>query len=189
MKQALPEEKREMLQALHSEPQEGGARRQALERILRQELRKHKEAKKKPNGDFVKLLITHRGWNATRVRQILRDPAVCREHPEPAAAEQMWVCERSIPPIGSWLLNYTKLEGEDLVEENKRALEKWDREHEHKPGEQQPVDQSCGCHKWITNPTRDGVEGPHLHCRCAEVSESLSQGIAQERPCIQGGIK
>lgn len=122
LKQALPEEKREMLQALHTDPREGGTKRQAMERVLREELRKHKEAKRRPRGDFVKLLITHRGWNATRVRQILRDPAVCREHPEPAAAEQIWVCERNVPPIGSWLLNHTRVEDEDLKEGVRRQL-------------------------------------------------------------------
>ena len=152
LKKALPEEKREMLQAFHADPKLGGARRGAMERLLREELRKQKEAKKRPKGDFVKLLITHRGWNAAKVRQILRDPAVCREHPEPAAAEQIWVCERNIPPIGSWLLNYTKLEDEELSEEKRKTMEAWDNEYASKAESEQPIDPKCACRKWMANP-------------------------------------
>ena len=77
---------------------------------MREELRQFKAIKEKPRGDFVKLLITHEGWNAAEVRKVIRDPEVCRVHPHPTEAERIWVCERNVPPIGSWLLNYTAME-------------------------------------------------------------------------------
>ena len=69
--------KRQMLQALNMDPHLGGSLRHKLERLLREDLRQHKSMKKKPKGDFVKLLLTHKGWNATEVRSIIREPEVC----------------------------------------------------------------------------------------------------------------
>ena len=89
---------------------------------MRDELKRHKVLKKRPKGDFVKLLITHKGWNAAEVRKIIREPAVCKVHPDPASAERIWVCERNVPPIGSWLLKYTALEDEDLTEAKRAEL-------------------------------------------------------------------
>ena len=111
------EDKRQMLQALNTYPNLGGKHRQRVERSLREEVMQFKAARKKPKGDFVKLLITHKGWNAADMRRIIREPAVCRAHPEPLEAERIWVCERNVPPIGSWILNYTR-----------QTLEQWKRE-------------------------------------------------------------
>ena len=123
LKKVPLEDKREMLQALHMDPLLGGRWRQKMERLMREELRQHKVLKKKPKGDFVKMLLTHKGWNATQVRNILREPAVCKSHPDPTAAERIWVCERNVPPIGAWLLNYTAMEDEDLTPGARERLE------------------------------------------------------------------
>ena len=46
------DDKRQMLQALNMDPKLGGKLRQKMERLMREELRQHKKAKKKPLGDF-----------------------------------------------------------------------------------------------------------------------------------------
>ena len=86
------DEKRQILQALNSDPSLGGACRSKLERVIREEIKRYKVIKKKPMGDFVKLLITHKGWNAAEIRRIIREPAVCKLHPDPTEAERIWVC-------------------------------------------------------------------------------------------------
>ena len=63
--------------------------------------------KKMPNGDFIRLLVSHPMWSMAKVRNILRDPAITKEHPFPKEAETLWVCERNVPNIGATLLNYT----------------------------------------------------------------------------------
>ena len=123
-----PEDKRRMLQALNMDRQLGGKNRQQIERLIREDLKQHKALKKKPKGDFVKLLITHTGWNAAEVRSIIREPSVCKAHPNPTDAERIWVCERNVPPTGSWLLNYTAMEDEDLDANKRHALEAWDKQ-------------------------------------------------------------
>jgi thermostable 8-oxoguanine DNA glycosylase len=68
--------KRQMLQALHSDANLAQGCRHKLEGRLRECLREYKRVKRKPKGEFVKLLITHRGWNAAEVRRIIREPEV-----------------------------------------------------------------------------------------------------------------
>ena len=84
MEQVSLDQMKGMLQALNSDGELGGGIRRKLERRLREEVRQFRSAKKKPKGDFIKLLITHRGWNAVEVRKILREPEVCRSHPHPS---------------------------------------------------------------------------------------------------------
>ena len=147
LKKTLQEEKKEMLQALHADPSLAVDLRGKMERLLREDVFRHKKSKKKPKGDFVKFLITHRGWNASRVRQILRERAVCREHRNPMEAEMIWVCERNVPPIGSWLLSHTQ------VQDKRAELEQWDQEHGTKEEKEQPAEKSCGCFHWIPGTT------------------------------------
>jgi hypothetical protein len=154
--------KRSMLQALNTDATLGGSIRRKLEETLRGELREHKRIKEKPKGDFVKLLITHRGWNAAEVRKILREPEVCKAHPNPTAAERIWVCERNVPPIGSWLLNYTAMENEELRLDKRVELDTWDREEEGKATEDQKVCWDCGCFRMVTEAARDDVWKGHL---------------------------
>ena len=104
-----------------------------------------------PPGEFVKLLITHKGWNASDVRTIIREPGVCRLHPEPAAAERIWVCERNVAPIGSWLLNYTAMEDENLRPADVAALREWEEGEGHKPPAKQWLDMRCPCRHAIVN--------------------------------------
>ncbi len=58
---------RQMLQALSLDTTVGEPVKQKMEWRLREVVRQSKELKKRPPGDFVKLLITHRGWNAAEV--------------------------------------------------------------------------------------------------------------------------
>ena len=117
---------RQMLQAMNTDGCLGGKLRQKMEHQMREHLRQHKEAKKMPPGDFVKLLLTHKGWNAADVRSIIREPEVCKVHPDPTAAERIWVCERNVPPIGSWLLNYTAMEDQELTVFELAAIVEWE---------------------------------------------------------------
>ena len=153
LKAESPEGKRQILQALNVDGQLGGKLRQKMERLVRESLRQHKEAKKKPNGDFVKLLITHTGWNATDIRGIIREPGVCKVHPDPTAAERIWVCERNVPPIGSWLLNYTAMEDEELDAKTREAVENWEEEEGEKEPQAQKRD-NCGCFTTVINPEK-----------------------------------
>ena len=140
---------RQMLQAMNMDGCLGGKLRQKMEHQMREHLRQHKAAKKMPAGDFVKLLLTHKGWNAADVRNILREPEVCRVHPDPTAAERIWVCERNVPPIGSWLLNYTAMEDQDLTVGETAALVEWDDRERNRTTDEQWRDARCPCHASI----------------------------------------
>ena len=131
--------------------------RQKIERLIREDLKQHKALKKKPKGDFVKLLITHTGWNAAEVRSIIREPSVCKAHPNPTDAERIWVCERNVPPIGSWLLNYTAMEDEDLDANKRHALEVWD-----KLTGGETSDATCGCFSAVVNPGKEDTWKGHI---------------------------
>ena len=161
LKAESPEGKRQILQALNVDGQLGGKLRQKMERLVRESLRQHKEAKKKPNGDFVKLLITHTGWNATDIRGSIREPGVCKVHPDPTAAERIWVCERNVPPIGSWLLNYTAMEDEELDAKTREAVENWEEEEGEKEPQAQKRD-NCGCFTTVINPEEADVWKGHI---------------------------
>jgi hypothetical protein len=152
-----------MLQALNAYPDLGEAsQRRALERELRGGLRQHKKAKKKPKGDFIKLLITHKGWNAARIRSILREPDVCRAHPCPAEAEMLWVCERNVPPMGSWLLSYTAMEDAELEVVTQRRLDQWDEREGGKEEEAQVWDRTCACFAAVAGVGRGDVWKGHV---------------------------
>ena len=129
---------------------------------MREALRQHKQVKRKPDGDFIKLLITHKGWNATQIRSIIREPAVCELHPNPTEAERLWVCERNVPPIGSWLLNYSALEDEELEEAKKEELEKWDRAEGDKDAKDQAPQTQCPCFSMVHNPSAEDVWKGHI---------------------------
>ena len=92
----------------------------------------------------MKLLITHKAWNATEVRKIIREPEVCRAHPVPTEAERIWVCERNVPPIGSWMLNYTAMEDQDLSPMDSANLQQWKDTNASKVQEEQVWDTKCG---------------------------------------------
>eukprot|EP00667_Euglena_gracilis_P000489 EG_transcript_489 len=156
------QQKRDMLQALNMDPTLGGPHRRRLERLVREELKRHKELKKKPKGDFVKLLITHKGWNAAEVRKVIREPQVCKLHPDPTAAERIWVCERNVPPIGSWLLNYTALEDEDLTAEKKAELQYWENINGEKDPKNQRQEETCPCFSHILHPQVEDVWKGHV---------------------------
>ena len=50
----------------------------------------------------------------------------------------MWVCEKNVPPISTWLLNYTDIDKEEgLTEEEKRVFVKWDEQFGHLKTEEQ----------------------------------------------------
>jgi hypothetical protein len=121
-----------------------------------------KELRKKPNGDFVKLKITHKGWNVAEIRKIIRDPEVCKLHPEPTSAERIWVCERNVPPVGSWLLNYTALEDENLTHENRSSLEEWERQESQRTPEDQKWEEDCPCFKAVVNLDKQDVWKGHV---------------------------
>ena len=146
-----------MLQALSVDTTLGGPVRQKMERRLREVIRQSKELKKRPPGDFVKLLITHRGWNAAEVRKVIREPDVCRAHPDPTSAERIWVCERNVPPIGSWLLNYVAVEDEDLQELQRAALEHWEQRNAEVNPESQEFDTTCNCYTTVVAYSRKDV--------------------------------
>ena len=120
-----------------------------MEHQMREHLRQHKEAKKMPPGDFVKLLLTQKGWNAADVRSIIREPEVCKVHPDPTAAERIWVCERNVPPIGSWLLNYTAMEDQELTASEVAALVEWEEKEGQKSTNEHQRDTRCPCHQSI----------------------------------------
>ena len=153
---------RQMLQALNVEVQLGGKWRHKLEHQMREHLRQHKIVKKMPDGDFVKLLLTHQGWNASDVRSIIREPEVCKLHPDPTAAERIWVCERNVAPIGSWLLNYTAMEDQDLTPTEVGALEEWEEGEGNKAPEEQWKDVRCHCHETIVFPEFEDVWKGHV---------------------------
>ena len=108
------------------------------------------------------MLITHKGWNAADVRSIMREPEVCRTHPDPTAAERLWVCERNVPPIGSWLLNYTAMEDEDLAADQRAAMERWEVEEGGKEVTAQRRDTTCGCFQAVVNPGDGDIWKGHI---------------------------
>jgi hypothetical protein len=163
-----PDDMRLMLQALNVHPelgepsQEVTLQRKALESDLRGQLRQHKKAKRKPKGDFIKLLITHVGWNAARIRSILREPDVCRAHQCPTEAEMLWMCERNVPPVGSWLLSYTSMEDAELEEETRRTLDQWDEHEGKKAEEEQKWEKTCACFSAVTGTKQSDVWKGHV---------------------------
>ncbi len=119
LKKVPLEEKRNMLQALNTDPKLIGMLRRKLKRLMREDYKMHKSLKKKPKGEFVKLLITHKGWNAAEIRNVIREPEVCKLQSGTVEAERIWGCERNIPTIGSWLLNNTSMEYDELTVEKR----------------------------------------------------------------------
>ena len=103
VKKMLVQDAKKFLQVIYGDGVTGQDVQQ-LEVALRTKINTQKEEKRKPMGDYIKLLITHKAWGKVRIRDVLRDPEVVHRHPEPEVAETMWVCEKNVPPISTWLL-------------------------------------------------------------------------------------
>ena len=98
-----------------------------LERALRVMVNNHKNHKKKPEGDYIKLVVTHKALGVVRIRDMLRDPKLVERHPQKELTENMWVCEKNLPPVATWLLNYREVDKEeDLTEDQMEAFRRWD---------------------------------------------------------------
>ena len=91
-----------------------------LDNHLRLRMEELKVARKKPNGDFFKVRVTNSLLGVANLRNLLRQEDVKKLHPVPGDAAQLWVCEQNVHPIGSWVLNYSKVADEELGEEIRR---------------------------------------------------------------------
>ena len=162
VKRTAVERCRAMLQALEQHKKLGGEWRGRIQAALQREVMAHKKKKSMPDGDFIKLLISHPGWSRARVRDILREPAVVRLHPIPKEGERLWVCERNVSPVGAAMLNYVALEDEDWTDQQKAEIEEWQAQHGHTPEGEQPWATSCECFKHFINLTNEDVWRGHV---------------------------
>ena len=67
-----------------------------------------------------------------------------------------------MPPIGSWLLNYTAMEDEDLTKEQKLALENWEKSEGGKEPEEQHWVRDCPCFSAIVMGEKHDVWKGHI---------------------------
>ena len=97
------------------------------------------------------------------MRDVLGDPEVVERHPQREVAKTMWVCEKIVPPIATWLLNYTDIDKEEgLTEEEKRVFVEWDEQFGHLNEEEQPWVASCNCSKHVLYPRKEEVGRGHV---------------------------
>ena len=81
------------------------------------------------------------------LRNLLRQEDVKKLHPVPGDAAQLWVCEQNVHPIGSWVLNYSKVADEELGEEIRKRMEAWDSCHVEDSVE---IDVECECFRELS---------------------------------------
>jgi hypothetical protein len=89
---------KELLQHMYMSKEPRRGHRERLEQAMRTAVQLEKKKRVKPKGDFVKVLITSSAARGLKLGTILRAPAVTQLHPAPEEAEQIWVCERNVPP-------------------------------------------------------------------------------------------
>ena len=75
VKKMLVQEAKKFLQVIYADGVTGQDV-QRLDTALRTKINTRKEEKKKPMGDSIKFLITHKAWGKLRTRDVLRDPKV-----------------------------------------------------------------------------------------------------------------
>ena len=95
-----------VLDGLHSlyAPQKRTPVTRLLEQAIRQELTSRKQSAEK--RDFIKFFYSNRQAQTLQLSEVLRDPAVFTQHPEPEVAAAIRVIHRFSPQIQSQLFNY-----------------------------------------------------------------------------------
>ena len=174
VKKTVVERCRAMLQALEHRRKLRGEWRGRIQVALQRGVMAHKKKNNMPDGDFIKLLISHPGWSRARVRDILREPAMVRLHPIPKEGGRLWACKRNVPLVGAAMLNYVALEDEDWTDQQKAKIEEWQAQHGHKPEGEQPWATSCECFKHFVNLTNEDV-WKRLMCVCGTQRSSGTQ--------------
>ena len=80
-----------------------------------------------PRRQFLKFTFGNRQAQSMEMRDVLKMPQVVTQHPDPAQAEKITLCENFQPQIHLYLLNYTKLAKTFNIKESlKDTLEKCD---------------------------------------------------------------
>jgi len=70
------------------------------------------EVRRRRNAEFlhfIKIVHVHEVARATRIRNILKDPAIISLHPNPRIASQIRICDKMVPPVGLKLANCTEV--------------------------------------------------------------------------------
>lgn len=82
-----------------------------MEEIIREHLhRRHryKSSRGKASQRFIKIIHAHECARASKIRSILHSPDVINLHPDPAAAANLCICDKLVPPIRTQFCNFTR---------------------------------------------------------------------------------
>jgi hypothetical protein len=82
-----------------------------LERMIREQMKQAYATRPTTRtfDDFIKVVHMHEIARSTRVRQILKEPAVANLHPDPRRASQVRICDKMVPPVSLKLCNFTEV--------------------------------------------------------------------------------
>ena len=145
------EEKKAILQHLYMSKESIRGPRSRLEMALRAAVHAERQKRKKPDGDFVKVLIASSVARSLRLGSILITPCISQKHPIPEEAEQLWICERNVAPLSQVLINVQKV-----------ADETPDPGEEVREGNEDDIVTACSCMSQVRDVTPEDTWKGHL---------------------------